>query len=72
MDFMQANIVRRDPREEKGIKMERVLTGELKPSGKHTRNFIEGNAFMKVLLKIVGVFGVSLVMSGKTREFAVT
>ena len=44
--------------------MERVLTGELKPSSKHTRNFMERNAFMKIFLKIVGVLGVSLVMSG--------
>ena len=44
--------------------MERVLTGELKPSSKHTRNFIERTAFMKVFLKTVGVLGVSLVMSG--------
>ena len=57
--------MRRDPREERGIKMERALTGELKPSSKHTRNFVERNAFMKVFLKIVGVLGVSLVMSGR-------
>lgn len=61
---MQANIVRRDPREERGIKMERVMTGELKPSSKHARNFLERSAFMKVFLKVVGVMGVSLVMSG--------
>ena len=64
---VQANIVRRDPREERGIKMERVMTGELKPSSKHARNFLERSAFMKVFLKIVGVLGVSLVMSGMTR-----
>ena len=61
----QANIVRRDPREEQGIKMERVRTQELKPSSKHTRNFMERSMVMKVLLKIIGVLGVSLVMSGK-------
>lgn len=44
--------------------MERVKTGELKPSSKHTRNFMERNASMKVFLKIIGVLGVSLVMSG--------
>jgi len=61
---MQANIVRRDPREERSIKMERVMTGELKQSSKHARNFLERSVFMKVFLKIVGVLGVSLVMSG--------
>ena len=64
MGSSQANIVRRDPREERGIKMERVRTGELKPSSKNTRTFMERSSFMKVLLKIVGVLGVSLVMSG--------
>ncbi len=48
--------------------MERVLTRELKPSSKHTRNFIERNAFMKVFLKVVGVLGVSLVMSGMIQD----
>ena len=64
MRLNQANIVRRDPREERGVKLERVLTTELKPSSKHTRSFVERSAVMKVFLKIVGVLGVSLVMSG--------
>ncbi|CAF9922130.1 hypothetical protein IMSHALPRED_005358 [Imshaugia aleurites] len=58
-----ANIVRRDPREERGIKMERVTTNELNQSSKSTRNFMERSTFMKMLLKVVGVLGVSLVMS---------
>ena len=49
--------------------MERVRTGELKPSSKHTRNFMERSTFMKVLLKTVGVLGVSLVMSGMVPLF---
>ena len=44
--------------------MERVKTNELNPSSKSARNFMERSAFMKALLKIVGVLGVSLVMSG--------
>lgn len=64
---VQAHIVRRDPREERAIKMERVMTGELKSSSKHARNFLERSPFMKIFLKIVGVLGVSLVMSGVTR-----
>lgn len=58
-----ANIVRRDPREERSIRMERVKTNELSAGSKSARNFLEGSAFMKALLKIVGVLGVSLVMS---------
>lgn len=59
--------MRRDPREERGIKMERVRTNELSSSSKSTRNFMERSAFMKALLKIVGVMGVSLVMSGMSK-----
>ena len=58
-----ARIVRRDPREERSIKMERVKTNELKTGSKSARNFMERSAFMKALLKFVGVLGVSLVMS---------
>ena len=47
--------------------MERVTTGELKSSSKHTRNFLERSTFMKIFLKLVGVLGVSLVMSGIIR-----
>lgn len=43
------------------------MTNDLKPSSKHTRNLLERSAFMKILLKVVGVFGVSLVMSGTSR-----
>ena len=56
--------MRRDPREERSIKMERVLTNELSPGSKSARTFMEKSAVMKTLLKIVGVLGVSLVMSG--------
>ena len=57
-----ANIVRRDPREEISIKIERIKTSNLK-SGKTTRSFLEHSFFMQTLLKLVGVLGVSLVMS---------
>lgn len=61
---IQANIVHRDPREERSIKMERVEASSLPRTSKHTRSFIEGSTVMKTVLKVVGVFGVSLVMSG--------
>lgn len=67
---MQAHIVRRDPREELMIKMERVKSADLKPSSKSARSFIEGSTFMKTLLKVIGVLGVSLVMSGKSPDRA--
>lgn len=60
----QANIVRRDPREETTVKMERVKSSDLKSTNKVTRSFLERSGVMKALLKVVGVLGVSLVMSG--------
>ncbi|CAF9933307.1 MAG: hypothetical protein HETSPECPRED_008596 [Heterodermia speciosa] len=59
----QANIVRRDPREERTIKMERSLSTDLNRTTRSTRSFLERSGFMKAILKIVGVLGVSLVMS---------
>lgn len=62
--LLQAHIVRRDPREEMVIKLQRVKSSELDPTSKSTRSFIENSTFVKTLLKVVGVLGVSLVMSG--------
>ena len=44
--------------------MERVRTSELKTGSKTARNIMERSAVMKFLLKLVGVLGVSLIMSG--------
>lgn len=60
----QANIINRDPREELTVKMERVLTSEMRSSAKSARNFIERSRIAKVFLKVLGVFGVAMVMSG--------
>ncbi|KAL9600862.1 MAG: hypothetical protein Q9219_002904 [cf. Caloplaca sp. 3 TL-2023] len=59
----QANIVRRDPREEQLIKIERVHTSSLPTSSRFTRELLERSSIMKAILKVVGVLGVSLVMS---------
>ena len=61
----KANIVKRDPREERRINMQRVKTGDLAYPNKAARSFLERSMTMKILLKVVGVFGVSLVMSGR-------
>lgn len=62
--MVQANIVRRDPREERTIKMERSLSSDLNRTTRSARSLLERSGFMKTILKIVGVLGVSLVMSG--------
>jgi KUP system potassium uptake protein len=58
-----ANIVRRDPREEQLVKMERHNTTELGTSARTTRNFMERSRVVQWALKVLGVFGVALVMS---------
>lgn len=63
-DIWQAHIVRRDPREEHLIKMKRVRSNDLKGPSKSARRFLERSKIAQVFLKIIGVLGVSLVMSG--------
>jgi KUP system potassium uptake protein len=58
-----ANIVRRDPREEQTIRMERVISSELGGTAKRTRNFMERSRAVQWFLRTLGVVGVSLVMS---------
>ena len=65
LNAYQANITNRDPREHATVKMERVQSNEMRPGGKSARHFIEESRIAKIFLKLVGVFGVSLVMSGR-------
>jgi len=58
-----ANIVRKDPNTAGTFRMERHLTGDLKPMNKGVRNFIERSSIMRMTLKLLGVIGVSMVMS---------
>ena len=45
------------------MKLERHLTGDLKPMNKGLRNFIEKSRIARAALKILGVLGVSMVMA---------
>ena len=58
-----AHIVRPDPNISGTVRMERHKTNELRPPNKNIRNFIEESAVARVLLKFLGVLGVSMVMS---------
>ncbi len=62
-----ANIVRRDPNINGTVHMERYLTGELKPTAKNLRYFIEHNKIARNALKVIGVLGVTMVMAGTCR-----
>ena len=58
-----ANITKREPKEAAMIQMQRYPTTDLKPSTHTFRTAVEKSKAMKVILKIAGVMGVSLVMS---------
>jgi KUP system potassium uptake protein len=58
-----AHIVRRDPNVAGTVRMDRHLTGDLKPVNKGVRTFIENSQVARVTLKFLGVLGVSMVMS---------
>ena len=63
-----ANIVRRDPNVAGTFKMERQMTGDMKPTAKTLRSFIEQSRIAKAALKVVGVLGVSMVMGMLLRQ----
>ena len=58
-----ANITHRDPKEEPLVKLERYKTEDLHTSNVQVRNFIEKSKILKGLLRTMGVFAVSMVMS---------
>ena len=45
------------------VKMERYLTNELRPSNRGFRDVLEHSRFIHGLLKVLGVFGVSLIIA---------
>jgi hypothetical protein len=51
-------------------RMERVKPSDLRASSKSVRSFVEGRTMTKTLLRILGVLGVSIVMSGTLLESA--
>jgi KUP system potassium uptake protein len=63
-----ANIVRRDPNITGTVYMERHLTGEMKPTAKTLRSFIEHNKIARNALKVIGVLGVTMVMAGAYQD----
>ncbi|PQE18635.1 potassium transporter protein [Rutstroemia sp. NJR-2017a BVV2] len=58
-----AHIVKQDPNTSGTVKMERYLTNEMKSTNKNVRTFIERSMVCRVVLKFLGVLGVSMVMS---------
>jgi hypothetical protein len=64
-DRWQANLVERDPREQRTIRMQRYHTNEMHRPNHHLRSFLEHSSFMKWFFKVVGVGGVSLLLAGE-------
>ncbi|KAG0646766.1 Potassium transporter 5 [Hyphodiscus hymeniophilus] len=58
-----ANIVRRDPNSVGMMRLERHLTGDMKPVNNGIRSFLENSRVARIALKVLGVLGVSLVMA---------
>jgi KUP system potassium uptake protein len=58
-----SNIVRRDPNTPNMVRLERQITGEMRPAGRRLRNFLEHNRATQFLLQFTGVLGVSMVMA---------
>ena len=58
-----ANIAKRDPNIVSTVKLERHLTGDMKPVNKGIRSFLENSRVARAALKVLGVLGVSMVMA---------
>ena len=58
-----SQIMKRDPRVNQLVKMERYDTDELYPSNRGIRNWLEKSVAARAFLKILSVFGVSLIMA---------
>jgi KUP system potassium uptake protein len=60
---VQCNIARPDPKSANTVRMARYTSNELRPSSRGVRSFIENSQVAHILLKLVAVFGVSLIMA---------
>ncbi|CAK4034655.1 potassium uptake [Lecanosticta acicola] len=58
-----ANITNRDPREKALVRIDRHLTNDLSPGNKRLRDVLENSKIFKGILKAMGVYAVSMVMS---------
>ena len=60
---VQCNIARPDPKSVNTVRMARYISNDLRPSSRGVRSFIENSQVAHILLKLVAVFGVSLIMA---------
>ncbi|CAJ2506857.1 Uu.00g080430.m01.CDS01 [Anthostomella pinea] len=57
------HIVKENPVTNGMVRMERYQTNEMKPAGRDLRSFLEKSSTSKLLLRVVGIIGISLVMA---------
>ncbi|QDS72532.1 hypothetical protein FKW77_000308 [Venturia effusa] len=57
------DITKRDPKSLSTVKIQRYTSTELRPTNHGVRSFIEQNRMAHLILKILAVFGVSLIMA---------
>lgn len=57
-----SNIMRHDPRDTRLVRMERHATNELYRGNRSVRSWLENSKIAHALLKVLAVFGVSLIM----------
>lgn len=55
----------RHPRDEAMTRIERHRTGDMPPANSRIRASIEKSSFLKWTFKVVGVFGVALLLAGQ-------
>lgn len=60
---MQSDIMKRDPRAYHTVKMERYMSNQLSSSNRGIRQWLEQSRIAHAILKILAVFGVSLIMA---------
>jgi len=60
---IQANITNRDPREASFVQIKRFRSGDLESTGRQMRQGLERSKTAKIILKVMGVFAVTMVLS---------
>jgi KUP system potassium uptake protein len=63
-DTKQAKLVRYDPRHSDLVRMQRFDTDDLQKPNLMTRSIMERSTAIKWILKVVGAFGVALILAG--------
>lgn len=67
-DLVQANLIQRDPRQRKLVRIERYRDQDMPKPNLLIRSWMEKSVIMGTLFKVAGVFGVALLLAGKLTD----